>query len=59
MEIGQKVKWLGTHGKECKGIFRNIENNKAIVICYWSGIVACHLKVKVEVGLLEIDEIKD
>jgi len=56
MEIGQKVKWIGTHGKECEGIFNGYEDDKAVVICYWSGIVRCHLKVFVEPNILTVNE---
>jgi len=53
MEIGQKVKW-NIDTKIYEGLFMQIINDKAEVICYSMNGVKCHLRVFVEPTLLQL-----
>jgi hypothetical protein len=52
MEIGQEVTWISS-GKEMKGLFMQVLNDQAEVICFKMGNLNCHLRVFVPIELLK------
>lgn len=51
MEIGQTVIWTSA-GKQMKGLFMQVCENTAEVICFQMGNLNCHLRVFVPIDLL-------
>jgi hypothetical protein len=49
MEIGQKVYWLVDNQKH-EGLFMQIINDKAEIICYSMNNIKCHLRVFVDLN---------
>jgi hypothetical protein len=54
MQIGQTVTWAAS-GKQMKGLFMQVNNNIAEVICFQMGNLNCHLRVFVSIDLLTLD----
>lgn len=54
MEIGDKVKWC-VGNKQMQGLFMQIIDKNAEIICYQMGNIRCHLRVFVPIELISLD----